>query len=152
MAVWRADLLTADMAGLRSAASAGVSPSSNVAACNTLSRWGLGRALRPGLDVRVVVLACLQIRVQGEQHIGVLGAERPAFRGVARLQQHGMTLRRARQSRDAADVELRAAVLAPSGCGRGRRRHRLSRSAITASAAQLSQNSRATVMNSSARW
>ena len=89
--------------------------------------------------------------MQGEQRVGVLGAERATVGGIAGLQQHRMALRRGRQGGDTAHVELRPAMFDDADAagvdvdsvlpvGDARRR-----------SAQLSQNSRATVMNSSAR-
>ncbi len=90
--------------------------------------------------------------MQGEQRVGVLGAERPAVGGIAGLQQHGMALRRGWQRRDPADIELGSVVLDDANPAGVDVDSGVRRSATTASGAQLSQNSRATVMNSSARW
>src|SRR6185312_17439170 len=68
-------------------------------------------------DVRVVGLACLQGRMQGERRVGVFGQERPTVGGVPRLQKDGMALRRTRQGTHPANVELWTAMFDHTNAG-----------------------------------
>ena len=65
---------------------------------------------RPVLHIGVIPLAVLERPVQGEQGVGVPGAEPTALVGVAGLQQYRMALRPGRQRRETAHVELRTRV------------------------------------------
>ena len=71
-----------------------------------------------GLHIGVVALTRLERSVQGEQGVGVLGAEVAAVFRVAGLQQYWMALRPRGQRGDAADVELRTVMLDGVDSGR----------------------------------
>ena len=60
--------------------------------------------------VGVIALAVFQRPVQGEQRVGVVGAEVAALVGVAGLQQNRMALRTGRQRRNPSYVEVRAVM------------------------------------------
>ena len=94
-----------------SAASASVSPSTNVAAGQ--DEQVVGPASVRGeatLDVGVERLALLQRAVPGEDRVGGGGGELAAAVGVAGLEDHRAALRAARHVEPAADVEVRVGV------------------------------------------
>ena len=95
----------------RSAASSSVSPSAKVTAGRIFSESSVAAATgEPALHVAVELLRLVEHAVPREDHLGVLGGEVPPVGGVARLHDHRVPLRAARNVEPPVDVELRAAM------------------------------------------